>query len=74
MIDRIESKLGGWKAKMISRGGLLQLVHSVLSTVPIYYMSCFKLPQRVVKKIDQIRRAFLWGKLVGERKGISLTN
>lgn len=74
LIDRIQSKLGGWKAKMISRGGRLQLVQSVLSTIPIYYMSCFRLPQWVINRIDLIRRAFLWGKPVGERKGISLTN
>lgn len=74
LIEKIERKLGGWKGKMISRGGRLQLVQSVLSTVPVYHMSCFCLPQWVILRIDKIRRAFLWAKPITGGSGISLTN
>lgn len=59
---------------MISKGGRLQLVQSVLSTIPIYHMCCFRLPEWVVKRIDQIRRSFLWAKVQNGGKGISLIN
>lgn len=74
LIEKVDRKLSGWKSKMISRGGRLQLVHSVLSTIPIYHMSCFRLPKWVIQKIDKIRRSFLWAKPSKGKRGISLTN
>lgn len=73
LIEKIESKLEGWKSKFISRGGRLQLMNSVLSSVPIYFMSSFMLPQWVIDRLDKIRRDFLWGKSDNSR-GISLIN
>lgn len=74
LIENIEKKLGGWQGKMISRGGRLQLVQSVLSTVPTYHMMCFRIPQWVLNRIDRIRRQFLWGKNQDNVRGISLLN
>ena len=74
LVERIEKKLGGWKGKFISKGGRLQLVKSVLSSIPIYHMMCFRLPQWVIMRIDKVRRQFLWGKPTDLKRGISLTN
>lgn len=57
---------------MLTRGGRLELVRTVLSVIPVYYMTCFRLPQWVINRLDKIRRDFLWGKADG--RGISLTN
>ena len=73
LIERLESKLEGWKSKLISRGGRLLLMNAVLSAIPIYYMGSFVLPKWVIKRIDRIRRSFLWGQSEG-RRGISLIN
>lgn len=73
LIEKLEKKFQGWRCKIISRGGRLQLVTSVLSSIPIYFMSSFKLPKWVIKRLDRIRRDFLWGKNDGAR-GISLIN
>lgn len=73
LIEKIESKLAGWKSKLISRGGRLQLMNSVISSIPIYFMSSFLLPIWVIKRIDKIRRDFLWGK-IDSRRGIPLIN
>lgn len=72
LIERMERKLSGWQGKLISRGGRLQLVQSVLSSIPTYYMMCFRLPQWVIQRIDRIRRTFLWGADGENKKGISL--
>ena len=66
--------LEGWKGKLFSRGGRLQLVNSVLSFIPIYFMACFQLPQWLIQRLDRIRRSFLWGQNEDKRVGISLIN
>ncbi|XP_039113776.1 uncharacterized protein LOC120249345 [Dioscorea cayenensis subsp. rotundata] len=53
------SRLSPWKAKYLSLGGRLTLINSVLSIVPVYWISVFKLPNWVIKEIDKIRRDFL---------------
>lgn len=62
LLEKLEKKLAGWKGKLISRGGRPQLVNAVLSSIPIYFMGCFKMPIWVINRIDKIRRHFLWGK------------
>lgn len=55
---KVRSKLTTWKANLISLGGRLTLVNSVLSVIPNYWMSIFKLPCCVIKYINKIRRDF----------------
>lgn len=45
LIENFGKRLQGWRGKLISRGGRLQLVNSVLSSLPIYYMNCFRIPR-----------------------------
>lgn len=74
LIEKVERRLSGWKGKLISRGGRMELVRSVLSSIPIYFMTCFRLPQWVINRIDRIRRTFLWGRTEDSNRGFSLTN
>lgn len=37
------------------------LIKSVLSSLPIYYMSLFKIPKNVAKELDRLQANFLWG-------------
>lgn len=52
LIEKLQSRLQGWQGKLLSRGGRLQLLNSVLSSIPIYFMSCFKMLDWVICKID----------------------
>uniref|UniRef100_A0A2N9HE47 Reverse transcriptase domain-containing protein n=1 Tax=Fagus sylvatica TaxID=28930 RepID=A0A2N9HE47_FAGSY len=45
LIDKISSKLQGWKAKLLSQAGRLTLINSVLTSIPIYTFSVFKIPE-----------------------------
>jgi hypothetical protein len=38
LIDKIASKLPGWKAAVINQAGRLTLVRSVLTAIPIYHL------------------------------------
>jgi hypothetical protein len=60
LIDRIASKLKPWKGKLMSRTGRLTLINSVLTSTLTYFLTSFFLTPWALKKIDKIRRSFLW--------------
>lgn len=45
----------------MSFAGRLMLIKAVLSNLPMYYLSLFKMPEGIAKEIDSIQAAFLWG-------------
>ncbi|KAJ3701655.1 hypothetical protein LUZ61_005360 [Rhynchospora tenuis] len=61
LIDKIQVRLAGWKSRLLSRAGRIVLANSVLSTIPVFFMSVFQLPIWVVKALDRLRRNFIWG-------------
>jgi hypothetical protein len=60
VIERVEKRLDGWKKAFLSRGGRLTLIQAVLSSLPTYYMSLFKIPVSVAKRMESMMRNFLW--------------
>ena len=68
VVDKVKSKLALWKRKLLSFGGRVTLIKSVLSNLPCYYLSVFKLPEGVAKTIDRLQAAFLWGSSEQKRK------
>ncbi|KAJ1691081.1 hypothetical protein LUZ63_015236 [Rhynchospora breviuscula] len=60
LVDKVTSKLAGWKSPLLSRAGRIVLASSVLSSIPVFFMSVFQLPSSVVKAIDKARRNFIW--------------
>ena len=60
-MTKVAKRLDGWKRAFLSRGGRLTLIRSILSSLPIYYLSLFKMPQGVVADIEKLMRNFLWG-------------
>jgi hypothetical protein len=60
LIDKIGARLPGWKGRFLSSSGRETLVKTVLSAVPIYHLTVFQAQKWMIKKIDQIRRSFLW--------------
>lgn len=61
LIDRFKIKLSGWKACLLSIGGRLTLIKSVLGSLGIYYMLIFKALETVLKVLESLRASFfLW--------------
>ena len=60
-MENIQHRLGSWKSKFLSRVGRLTLIKSVLNSLPVYYMSMFKMPKAIALKIVKMRRRFFWG-------------
>ncbi|GKB37953.1 RNA-directed DNA polymerase, eukaryota [Tanacetum coccineum] len=68
VVNKVTSKLSSWKAKTLSVGGRLTLIKSVLGAIPTYYMSLFKAPEGVIKRLESIRNSFFIGADLGEKK------
>ncbi|WMV39938.1 hypothetical protein MTR67_033323 [Solanum verrucosum] len=60
VIEKCEKKLAKWKSQYLSKGGRPTLINSVLDALPTYMMSLFPIPPGVIKRLDRIRRNFLW--------------
>jgi hypothetical protein len=55
--------------KQLSRGGRHQLVNSVMTSISVHYMTCFRLPSWVISRLDKTRRDFLWWKMKNRQGG-----
>ena len=60
VIGKVSKRLDGWKRAFLSKGGRLTLIESVLSTIPTYFLSLFRIPFGVIKEMEKIMRDFLW--------------
>ncbi|CAI9271518.1 unnamed protein product [Lactuca saligna] len=61
LVDKIVSKLYNWKVKTLSVGVKLTLLKSVLSALLNYFMSLFKAPLGILKKLESMRNNFFVG-------------
>ncbi|MCH80143.1 LINE-1 reverse transcriptase like [Trifolium medium] len=68
VLEVLQKRLASWKNKYVSLGGRVVLLNSVLAAIPIFYLSLFKIPVGVWKKIIRLQRRFLWGGAAGASK------
>lgn len=68
LIDKIESKLEGWKAKILYMGGKITLITHVLQSIPIYILAAMQPPKKIISIIEKIMADFLWGPNEGTKK------
>ena len=52
LIEKIGSRLPGWKGRFFTKAGRETLVRAVLSSQPIYQLTVFPLHKCLIKKID----------------------
>ncbi|KAJ9541443.1 hypothetical protein OSB04_027949 [Centaurea solstitialis] len=67
LVEGMKLKLSCWKARVLSIGGRLTLIKAVLTALPLYFFSIFKVPDGVIKQLEKIRRNFFWGFKEGEK-------
>jgi hypothetical protein len=58
--DKFKKKLSCWKGKMLSYGGKLVLINSVLSSLAMFMLSFFNVPREILHKLDFYRSMFFW--------------
>lgn len=59
VMDKLQSRLAGWKGKLIQQSGRKTLVTSVLSSIPTYFLTALKPPKQFLTDMDKIRKKFL---------------
>ena len=69
----METRLAGWRARLLSRGGRLVLLKAVLATIPTYFMTIFRMLVGVRRLLEQLMRGFFWlGTRLKESRGVAL--
>lgn len=53
-------RISGWRSRLLSFGGKLTLLKSVLTAVPIHSLSIIKAPRTLFKRLDKYMANFLW--------------
>lgn len=56
LIDSLKRRLLGWKSKFLFPAGRLTLINSVLNTLPNHLMQITKLPNQVIKKMENYEK------------------
>ncbi|XP_074318032.1 uncharacterized protein LOC141654816 [Silene latifolia] len=70
IIDKVRKRLSSWNCILLSSAGRLALISSVLSSLSVYFLSVFKIPVSVTKRLDAILSNFWWA---GHKKSPSIS-
>lgn len=61
VVDNIAARLSSWNNTFLSFGGRLVLLKSVLSSLPVYFLSFFKAPAGIISSIESLFKRFFLG-------------
>lgn len=68
ILDRIRQRIQSWTTRFLSGAGKQVLLKAVLTAMPCYAMSCFKLPVSLCKQIQSLLTRFWWDANPEKRK------
>ncbi|KAK1313624.1 hypothetical protein QJS10_CPA06g00034 [Acorus calamus] len=57
LVELFQRRLAGWQGKFLSYGGHLTMLQAVLSSLPLFFLSVFRIPAGVLKRLEVIRRS-----------------
>lgn len=56
------------RGKDMSMGGRMMMLNAVLSNLPLYSFSFYKVSKVIIKEMIRMQRDFLWGGVEGRKK------
>ncbi|XP_022004235.1 uncharacterized protein LOC110901755 [Helianthus annuus] len=66
--DIFRNWLARWKSQLLSIGGRVVIIKSVLESLSCYYFSLYKAPKKVISDLESMIKKFLWGGSSEEKK------
>ncbi|XP_050211464.1 uncharacterized protein LOC126661653 [Mercurialis annua] len=60
VVTNFHNQLASWKGNLLSPAGRLILVKACLSSLPVYFMCSFYMPQSVLLLLDRCMKIFWW--------------
>ena len=61
LVSKFEKRITHWTNRILSIGGRLVLIRSVLSSIPIFWLSLVPIPASILDKLRKLIFSFLWG-------------
>ncbi|KAK1312840.1 hypothetical protein QJS10_CPA07g00753 [Acorus calamus] len=74
LIEKFTKCLEGWKGKLLSSVGRLVLLQAVLSNLPTFFLSIFKIPKGILQQLEEIRCRFLWSGPISDKRKVDMDN
>lgn len=74
VLEQITNWLESWENHFLSFGGRVVLTNSVLTSLPIYFLSFFTEPPSILNHIKKLIRHLVWGGIVGGKKKVAWVN
>ncbi|KAK2638773.1 hypothetical protein Ddye_026568 [Dipteronia dyeriana] len=59
VIEKIQNRLTPWKRKFLTKGDMLVLIKSVLSSIPTFFMAISKISVSIAQIIEKLQMRFL---------------
>lgn len=68
LMTKFDKQISGWKGRLLSFGGKITLLKSVLNALPIHALSVLKHPRKLLQHLERSMAAFLWNSKERYRK------
>jgi hypothetical protein len=61
LVDRVITRISGWKEKLLSLGGKEIIIKAIAQAIPVFSMMVFKILKNFCKGISDAISQFWWG-------------
>ncbi|XP_058741530.1 uncharacterized protein LOC131613910 [Vicia villosa] len=65
LINQIKARLATWRGKHLNMAGRVTMINTVLNAIPMFSLSFYRAPNKVINDIRKIQSNFLWHKSEG---------
>lgn len=60
IVDKIMNRVAGWRGRLLSHAGRLELVRTCLVSIPVYLLSFIKFPKWAIRMLNSHFANCLW--------------
>ncbi|XP_025702516.1 uncharacterized protein [Arachis hypogaea] len=68
VLERMQSKLKGWKSHCLSLAGRITLSKSILNPIANFDMQHMRIPKGICQKMEKMQRRFIWGDTPNQKR------